>query len=197
VRHRFTIRKNIGIVRVIKIGGSLMEETLKEILSELQKTNGRLGNLETGQTELGQGQKEVINRTENLEIVQTVLVEGQKELNTRTKGLEEGVHELNTRTKRLEEGQKDLNNYTKKLEEGQKELIAGQNQLSTRMENVEKGQDEIKDLIKHTTTLLTDNFTYIRKDMKTFANDVNADVELLFKEVGGVKRKVNKLEQKL
>lgn len=32
--------------------------------------------------------------------------------------------------------------------------------------------------------------------MKSFAIDVNADVELLFKEVGEVKRKVNKLEQK-
>jgi uncharacterized phage infection (PIP) family protein YhgE len=145
-----------------------MEETLKEILSELQKTNGRLGNLETGQKELGKGQKELINRTENLEIVQSALVDGQKELNTRTK----------------------------KLEEGQKELITGQNQLSNRVENVVKGQDEIKDLIKHTTTLMTENFTYIRKDMKSLAFEVNADVELLFKEVGEVKRKVNKLEQK-
>lgn len=59
MRRRFTIRKNIGIVNVIKIGGSLMKETLKEILSELQKTNGRLGNLETGQTELENGQKEL------------------------------------------------------------------------------------------------------------------------------------------
>jgi hypothetical protein len=40
------------------------------------------------------------------------------------------------------------------------------------------------------------NFTYIRKDMKSLAFDVNADVELLFKEVAEVKRKVNILEQK-
>jgi hypothetical protein len=32
--------------------------------------------------------------------------------------------------------------------------------------------------------------------MKALAFDVNSDVELLFKEVGEVKRKVNKLEQK-
>ena len=66
MRRRFTIRKNIGIVRVIKIGGSLMEETLKEILSELQKTNGRLGNLETGQLlfkEVG-GVKRKVNKLE-------------------------------------------------------------------------------------------------------------------------------------
>jgi peptidoglycan hydrolase CwlO-like protein len=105
---RFTIIKNIGMVIVIKMGGSLMEETLKEILSELQKTNSRLGNLEIGQTELGKGQKELNTHTKRLE-------EGQKELNARTKKLDEGQTELNTRTKRLEEGQKDLNNHTKKL----------------------------------------------------------------------------------
>jgi hypothetical protein len=58
------------------------------------------------------------------------------------------------------------------------------------------GQNEIKELIKHTTTLMTENFTFIRKDMKALAFDVNSDVELLFKEMADVKRKVNKLEQK-
>lgn len=58
----------------------------------------------------------------------------------------------------LEEGQKELNTSTKKLEEGQKELITGQHLLSSRMENVEKGQDEIKDIIKHSTALITENF---------------------------------------
>jgi hypothetical protein len=43
---------------------------------------------------------------------------------------------------------------------------------------------------------MTENFTYIRKDMKALAFDVNSDVELLFKEMADVKRKVNKLEQK-
>jgi hypothetical protein len=89
------------------------------------------------------------------------------------------------------------------LEKGQMELITGQEQLSTRMENVEKGldtlstgQEEIKELIKHATTLMTENFTYIRKDMKEFAFDVNSGVELLFKEMADIKRKVNKLEQR-
>lgn len=57
------------------------------------------------------------------------------------------------------------------------------------------GQNEIKELIKHTTTLMTENFTYIRKDLKTLAFNVNSDVELLFKEMADVKRKINKLEQ--
>jgi hypothetical protein len=58
------------------------------------------------------------------------------------------------------------------------------------------GRSEIKELIKHTATLMTGNFTYIRIDMKALALDVNSDVELLFKEMADVKRKVNKLEQK-
>jgi hypothetical protein len=71
------------------------------------------------------------------------------------------------------------------------------------MDNVEKGQEElksgqieIKELVKHTTTLMTENFTDIREEMKALAFDVNADVDLLFKEAGEVKRKVNRLEQK-
>ncbi|MEH7255803.1 hypothetical protein V7111_27220, partial [Neobacillus niacini] len=61
------------------------------------------------------------------------------------------------------------------------ELITGQKQLSTRIENVEKGQDilatgqsEIKELIKHSATLMSENFTFIRKDMKALALDVNS-----------------------
>lgn len=56
----------------------------------------------------------------------------------------------------------ELINQTANLEIGQKDLITGQKQLSTRIENVEKGQDllsagqnEIKELIKHTPTLMT------------------------------------------
>jgi hypothetical protein len=36
----------------------------------------------------------------------------------------------------------------------------------------------------------------MEETLRAFAFDVNSDVELLFKEVADVKRKVNKLEQK-
>jgi hypothetical protein len=39
---------------------------------------------------------------------------------------------------------------------------------------VEKGQNEIKELIKHTTTRMTESFTYFRKDMNALALDVNS-----------------------
>lgn len=109
-----------------------MEGKINKILTELQKTNDRFGNMEKGQEEITSGQVE---------------------------------------------------------------LTMGQKELASRMDNLEKGQNEIKEMIKHSTTLMTENFTYIRKDMRTFERDVNADIELLFKEGAEVKRKVNKLEQ--
>lgn len=109
-----------------------MEGKINKILTELQKTNDRFGNMEKGQEEITSGQVE---------------------------------------------------------------LTMGQKELASRMDNLEKGQNEIKEMIKHSTTLMTENFTYIRKDMRTFERDVNADIDLLFKEGAEVKLKVNKLEQ--
>ncbi|MEH7544946.1 hypothetical protein [Neobacillus vireti] len=94
----------------------------------------------------------------------------------------------------MEKSQKELIGRTDKLEKGQEEFISGHKQLTIQMENVEKGQQEIKDIVKHTATLMTENFTTIKRDMRTLAFDVNSDVELLFKEMAKVKRKVNKQE---
>nr|WP_263326456.1 hypothetical protein [Neobacillus sp. Marseille-Q6967] len=105
--------------------------------------------------------------------------------------------------KELIKSQKNFSILVENVERSKAELVNGQKELITRSENLEKGQEgimsgfnEIKDLIKHNTTLMTENVTYIRKDMKTLAFDVNSDIELLFKEMAQVKRKVNKLEQK-
>ena len=162
-----------------------MEEKLDKILSELQNTNERIGNMESSH-------KEISHRMKNLESSQQELSNGQLELT---------------------KGQKELTSRMGKLETGQSELTKGQRELTSRMENLETGQEEITsrmekgyeelkagqadiiNIIKHTTSLMTENFTYIRKDMRTFQSDVNADIELLFKEVSSVKRKVNKLEQ--
>lgn len=110
------------------------------------------------------------------------LNKGQKELLSRADNMENGQLKIIGRTENLEKSQQELIRLTGNLEKGQNILAAGQN--------------EIKELIKHTTTLMTENFTYIRKDMKALALDVNSDIELLFKEMADVKRKVNKLEQK-
>lgn len=114
------------------------------------------------------------SRMESLETGQEALIKGQKEVTTRMENLEAGQEALI---------------------KGHAELTNGQRELTYRMENLETGQAEIIDIIKHSTTLITENVTYVRKDLRTFQSDVNADIELFFNEVASVKRKVNKLEQ--
>ncbi|MDQ1002611.1 putative nuclease with TOPRIM domain [Neobacillus niacini] len=93
---------------------------------------------------IDKGQKELMGCSERLE-------SGQKHLIDRTVNIEKGQIQLIGRTKNLEKGQMELLSRTENLEKGQDLLSAGQN--------------EIKELIKHTTTLMTENFTYIRKDI--------------------------------
>ncbi|WHY64969.1 hypothetical protein [Neobacillus sp. SuZ13] len=144
-----------------------MEEKLDKILSELQNTKEIISNMKTSQ-------KEMTSRMESLETGQEALIKGQKEVTTRMENLEAGQEALI---------------------KGHAELTNGQRELTYRMENLETGQAEIIDIIKHSTTLITENVTYVRKDLRTFQSDVNADIELFFNEVASVKRKVNKLEQ--
>jgi predicted nucleic acid-binding Zn-ribbon protein len=65
-----------------------------------------------------------------------------------------------------------------------------------KLDSLERGQQEIKDLMKHHTTLLTENMTSMRRDLGRRVTDTEADVNLLFKEVEEVKRSINKLEKK-
>ena len=82
----------------------------------------------------------------------------------------------------MEDGQKQLLNRTENIEKSQEILVTGQN--------------EIRELIKHLDTLMSKNFTYLRKDIKTLALDVSSDFNLLIKELADIKGKLNKLEQK-
>jgi chromosome segregation ATPase len=202
-----------------------VEEKMDKILSELQNTNERIGNMETSQKvislqmknletskkelsngleEITLGQREVTSRMENLEIGQSKLLMGQEEMTSRMGNLEIGQEEMTSRMGNLETGQEEMTSRIGNLETGQGELTSrmgnletGQSELTIRLEKgneeLKAGQAEIKDIIKHTTTLLTENFTYIRKDMSTFQSDVYADIVLLFNEVASVKRKVDKL----
>ncbi|MEH7113960.1 hypothetical protein V7124_16420 [Neobacillus niacini] len=155
-----------------------MKEAINEILYILQKSDGRLGNIENGQIELTKGQKELSNRMENVEKGQIELTKGQKELSSRMENVEKGQIELT-------KGQKELSSRMENVEKGQSEI-------SSRME---EGYKEIKETIKHTTTLMTENFTHIRKDIRSIERDFNTDIELVFKEGVDLKRRVNKLEQ--
>jgi hydrogenase maturation factor len=128
------------------------------------------------------GQLKLIGRTENLE-------KGQTEIISQTEILEKGVGLLIGRTENLKKGQEKLIGRTENVEIGVTELIGRTENLEKGQDILSSGQNEIKELIKHTATLMTENFTYIRKDMKAFALDVHSDVELLFKEMADVRRK--------
>ncbi|MDR6123452.1 chromosome segregation ATPase [Bacillus sp. SLBN-46] len=151
-----------------------MEEKLDKILSELENNSSSIRNLE-------KSQMEVLYRMAHLETGQEELKKGQMELTRRQA-------EFTIVQNDLKSGQKELSNQVGKLETGQGEMRKDIKELRA-------GQSEIINIIKHSTTLLTENLTHFRKDMRTFKSDVNADIELLFNEVASVKRKVSKLEQ--
>ena len=69
--------------------------------------------------------------------------------------------------------------------------------VDQRLDQLEQGQTEIKDTIRHSATLMTENFTAIRKEMREEIVDTQTDVDLLFKEVEGLKRQTFKLEQRI
>lgn len=70
-------------------------------------------------------------------------------------------------------------------------------EVDHRFDHLEKGQAEIKDVIRHSATLMTENLTDIRKDMRLKHQGTEADIDLLFREVEGLKRQTNKIEQRL
>lgn len=66
----------------------------------------------------------------------------------------------------------DVNERFNRIESGQVEAIERFNRL-------ESGQEEIKELIKHNTTLLTENLTNFRIDIRKKHTDVQTGQRLL------------------
>lgn len=62
---------------------------------------------------------------------------------------------------------------------------------------LEDGQEELKDMLRHHTTLLTENLPSIRQEMRVQAQETKSDVNLLFREVETLKRKTDKIEERL
>ncbi|MBE4907667.1 hypothetical protein IMZ08_06325 [Bacillus luteolus] len=69
--------------------------------------------------------------------------------------------------------------------------------VEARLGYLEKGQDELKDLFKHTTTLLTENFTSIRQDLRRNKSETDSDINLLFNRTEKHERDIAKIKQKL
>ena len=66
-----------------------------------------------------------------------------------------------------------------------------------RFDKMQHEFDDIKSIMKHNNTLIIENMTTMRQDFRHAHDDLKSDVELLFKEVEGVKRRTFKLEQKI
>ncbi|WML55989.1 hypothetical protein [Neobacillus sp. PS2-9] len=193
-----------------------MEEKLDKILSELENNSSSIQNLEknqmdvlyrivhlkTGQEELKKGQNVLTKNYAELSTDQKVLSRNYEELKVDQKELRKGNQELKNGQMELTRRQAEFTIVQNDLKSGQKELSnqvgkleTGQGEMRNDIKELRAGQSEIITIIKHSTTLLTENSTHFRKDMSTFKSDVNADIELLFNEVASVKRKVSKLEQ--
>jgi uncharacterized phage infection (PIP) family protein YhgE len=140
--------------------------------------------------------KLIINKLDKLEQGQIGLVNGQQKTEISLGKLEQGQI-------RLEQGQQKTEERLGRLEQGQTRLEQGQQKAEVRLgrleqgqTRLEQGQQEMKDLMKHHMTLLTENITSIRMDLGRRVSDTESDVDLLFKEVESVKRRTNKLEKK-
>ncbi|MGG4511587.1 hypothetical protein ABEP00_17520, partial [Heyndrickxia sporothermodurans] len=69
--------------------------------------------------------------------------------------------------------------------------------VDSRLENLETGQIELKDMLKHSTTLLIENFTSIRQDIRQRDTEMNADINLLFRKTEKNERDIEKIKSKL
>ena len=82
--------------------------------------------------------------------------------------MEETSKKILSNLQKLDNCQKELISRTDNLEKGQVELISRTDNLEKGQEQLISGQQEIKDLIDQSTTLMTENFTALRKDIKAF-----------------------------
>lgn len=76
-------------------------------------------------------------------------------------------------------------------------LEDGQREASQRFDRIDDNMADVKKILRHHTTLMIENFTDIRKDMRITNQETQADINLLFTEVEDIKRKTNKIEQKI
>ena len=122
--------------------------------------------------------------------------------------LEEGQSEANKRIdlmdKRIDEGFKNVderfNAVDERFDAVDKSFDAVDNRFDAvegRLGNLEKGQDELKEMIKHSTTLLTENFTNIRQDLRRSKSETDSDINLLFGKTERHERDIAKIKQKL
>ncbi|MFB7304952.1 hypothetical protein [Heyndrickxia sporothermodurans] len=125
-------------------------------------------------------------------------------LETSVGKLENGQAQTNTKLDRIDkrfdaidqkfvEVDKRFDAIDQKFVEVDKRLDA----VDSRLENLETGQIELKDMLKHSTTLLIENFTSIRQDIRQRDTEMNADINLLFRKTEKNERDIEKIKSKL
>lgn len=105
--------------------------------------------------------------------------------------------EVNERLTQLENGLQQVNGRLDHVESNLQQVNERLDHMENELQEVKQGQAEIKELLKHHTTLTFETLTNMRKEIRTITNDTQADINLLFREVEAVKRQVNKVEQRL
>jgi len=121
-------------------------------------------------------------------------------LNSMDKRFDDVDGRLNSMDKRFDDVDGRLNSIDKRFNDVDSRLIGMDkrfDKVDSRLGKIEEGQLEIKNLIKHHTALFSENFTDIRKEMRIQNQETKSDINLLFKEVETLKRKTNKIEQRL
>ncbi|ANB62055.1 hypothetical protein [Anoxybacteroides amylolyticum] len=118
------------------------------------------------------------------------------EVNERLTQLENGLQQVNGRLDHVETNLQQVNGRLDHVETNLQQVNERLDHVETELKEVKQGQAEMKELLKHHTTLTIETFTNMKKEIRTITNDMQADVNLLFREVEAVKRQVNKVEQR-
>lgn len=115
----------------------------------------------------------------------------------RLEGLEGGQKALEKGQHDLESGQKETNKQLAVLKAGQTKTNKRLGSLESGQQRLEKGQDELKDMLKHSTTLLTENFTGIRQDIRVNKTETDSDINLLFKKTEDNERDIQRIKRRI
>jgi prefoldin subunit 5 len=77
------------------------------------------------------------------------------------------------------------------------ELKEFKSDVNEKFARLELGHEKLKESFQHNAIVMTESFTAIRKDIREKNHSIEADINLLFKEVESLKRQINKIEQRL
>ncbi|MCZ0753996.1 hypothetical protein [Anoxybacillus sp. J5B_2022] len=164
-----------------------MEQLLLQLMNEMRafrtEVNERL-------TQLENGLQQVNGRLDHVE-------SNLQQVNGRLDHVESNLQQVNERLDHVESNLQQVNGRLDHVETNLQQVNERLDHVETELKEVKQGQAEMKELLKHHTTLTIETLTNMRKEIRTITNDMQADVNLLFREVETVKRQVNKVEQRL